>query len=143
MLRGRHSLLAVAVVLASQAGDSSCQTTPKACQIDTRGIRVEQGIVTDVLTAICDPMPRTHRLDGWIEYRAVPGDQWRVVGSKRTDHTRPDAEGFQMPLSAGRCIPGDYRAAWQATGIGPDPGERPFNYTDGDVWATPLDCEEG
>lgn len=59
-------LLALAVILAIQAGDTSCQTsaTPKACQIDTRGIRVEGGLVTDVITATCDPKPRTHRLAG-------------------------------------------------------------------------------
>ncbi len=139
-IRALHTTLTVAVVLASGAG--SCQAAPKACQIDTRGIRVESGVVTDVITATCDPKPRTHRLDGWIEYHPTPGEPWRVAGSKRTDFTRPDLEGFRMWLDAGRCIPGDYRTAWQATGIGPDPAERPFNYTDGDYWATTLDCEE-
>ncbi|MGH3930688.1 MAG: hypothetical protein ACRDTF_12000 [Pseudonocardiaceae bacterium] len=82
-------------------------------------------------------------MDGWVEYRETPGEKWQVMGGKRTDHTRPDAEGFQMPVSAGHCVPGDYRTAWQATGIGPDPAERPFHYNDGDFWATTLDCEEG
>lgn len=91
-----------------QAGDSSCSPTPKACWIDTRGIRVEQGLVTDVITATCDPKPRTHRLDGWIEYRPKLGETWRIAGPKRVDHERPDAEGFQMRVDGGRCIPGDY-----------------------------------
>lgn len=138
-------LLALAVILATQTGDGGCQTsaTLKACQIDTRGVRVENGLVTDVITVICDPTPRTHRLDGWIEYRPDVGDQWRLLGSKRTDHTRPDAQGFGMRVEARRCTPGDYRTAWQATGIGPGLDERPFDYRDGDFWATTLDCEEG
>jgi hypothetical protein len=39
--------LTLSVVLAAQATDTSCQpqTTLKACQVDTRGIRVEQGKV--------------------------------------------------------------------------------------------------
>jgi len=138
-------VLALAVVLAVNTGDSSCQTatTAKACQIDTRGIRVENGLVTDVITVTCDPIPRTHRLDGWVEYRETSDEKWQMVGVKRTDHTRPDAEGFQMPVNGGHCVPGDYRTAWQATGIGPDPAERPFDYRDGDFWATTVDCEEG
>ncbi|MGH3929511.1 MAG: hypothetical protein ACRDTF_05985, partial [Pseudonocardiaceae bacterium] len=119
---------------------SSCAPASKACQIDTRGLRVEQGLVTDVIIATCDPQPRTHRLDGWIEYRTEPGGKWRRAGVKETDHRRPDVEGLRMPVSAGSCVPGDYRTAWQATGIGPGPSERSFNYTDGDVWATTLDC---
>lgn len=90
----------------------------------------------------CDPTPRTHRLDGWIEYRTGAGKQWQILGLKRPDHRRPDAGGIRVPVEAGRCVPGDYRTAWQATGIGPDPAERPFNYHDHDVWATRLDCEE-
>lgn len=96
-------LLALALVLATQAGDSSCAPVPKACQIDTRGIRVEQGLVTDVITAICDPQPRTHRLDGWMEYRTEPGGTWRRVGVKETDHRRPDAEGLTYA---------EYRRPW-------------------------------
>ena len=143
MHRGTRSTLAALLVLASQAGDSGCEPTVKACEIDTRGIRVEHGLVTDVITATCDPQPLTHRLDGWLEYRPAPGDDWLRAGARRTSHTRPDAEGFAMPVNAGRCVPGQYRAAWQATGTGPHPGELPFNYTGGDVWGTTLDCEEG
>lgn len=135
-------LLTLGVVLAMQAGDGACSPTPKACWIDTRGLRVEDTVVTDVITATCDPTPHTHRLDGWIEYRAEPGDRWRMVGDKRTNRTLPDAKGFGMRVDAGRCTPGHYRTAWQVTGIGPGLDERPFNYSDGDVWSTRLDCEE-
>lgn len=136
-----RSLAALAVVLAMQAGDSSCEPSTKACQIDTRGIRVEDGVVTDVITATCNPPPRTHRLDGWIEYRADVGEPWRILGRKRTERVVPDAEGFPMRVQGGRCVPGVYRTAWQATGVGPN-DERPFNFSDGDVFSTTLDCEE-
>lgn len=43
-------MLALGVVLAMQAADSSCAPVPKACQIGTRGIRAEQGQITDVIT---------------------------------------------------------------------------------------------
>lgn len=136
-------LLTLTVILATQAGDGSCQAaTPKACWIDTRGVRVENRLVTDVITATCDPTPRTHRLDGWIEYRRSPGEEWRLTTDKQTKRTPPDAQGLQLPVSAGRCAPGDYRTAWQATGIGPGLDERPFDYSDGDFWATTLDCKE-
>lgn len=137
-----HAAVGLVVVLAANTTDTSCQPTAKACEVDTRGIRVEHGEVTDVITVICDPQPRTHRLDGWLEFRTEPGVKWQVAGVKRTSRTPPDAEGFALAVSAGHCIPGDYRTAWQATGIGPDPMGRAFNYSDGDAWGTPVDCEE-
>lgn len=133
--------LAVVLVLAMQAGDSSCAPAVKDCQIDTRGIRVEVGLVTDVLTATCDVRPRSHRLDGWLEYRSPDGDTWVRRGEVFTSHTRPGPEGSQLRVNGGLCVPGDWRAAWQATGIGPGLDERSFDYRDGDVWPTPLDCE--
>lgn len=101
---------------------------------------MERGLVTDVITATCDPKPRTHRLDGWLEYRAGPGEEWRRAGGRETSFTRPDVAGFPMRVEARQCVAGQYRAAWQATGTGPDPGERPFNYLDGDFWGTEVDC---
>src|ERR1051326_8109520 len=144
MYRGSHAVLASLLILASQVGDASCgDTTTKACWIDTRGVRVERGLVTDVITATCDPRPRTHRLDGWLEYRTGPGEQGRRAGDKETGFTRPDAEGFSMRVESRQCVPGQYRAAWQATGTGPDQIGRAHVRTPATFWGTEVDCREG
>lgn len=134
-------LCAVVVVLATQAGDGGCQAVPWACDADTRGIRVENAVVTDEVSVTCtDPKPRTHRLDAWIDYRPENGD-WRRAGEKKTTHDRPDPK-TKLTISAWECAPGDYRAAWQVTGIAGDPGETPFNRTDWDAWGTPVAAQE-
>ncbi|MGH3913612.1 MAG: hypothetical protein ACRDTC_09395, partial [Pseudonocardiaceae bacterium] len=77
------SLVGVILVLAAQAGDGGYEPSAKACQIDTRGIRVVDGMVTDVVIVTCNPPPSTHRLDRWIEYRPDVGEQWRRVSAKK------------------------------------------------------------
>jgi hypothetical protein len=62
-----HAGAAVAVVLASQGGDASCQDTgtaspSKECGVSTRGIHVEQGRVTDIVAVACDPKPLSHTI---------------------------------------------------------------------------------
>jgi hypothetical protein len=75
-----HAGAAVAVLLASQAGDASCQDTGTGdasraaayeCHVDTRGLRNESGTVTDVLSHWCDPTPLHQKFMAWIEARVT------------------------------------------------------------------------
>lgn len=129
------------LVLAAQTGDASCNVTPKSCSVDTRGVQVEHGHVTDILTATCDQKPLTHRLEGWLIYRADPDQKYRRVGDPEVIRDRPDQWGVHLFLDAGPCVPGDYKAKWQANGLAQ--GEKPFSYIDEDYWPTHIDCTEG
>lgn len=147
-----HRGIASALILASTAGGAqSCDTASSgngsgssgigACQIDTRGIEKEGTAVTDVLTARCDPSPKSHTLEGWLEYRKDGGD-W-VPNESALEFTVPDAEGVTLRLVE-RCRTGDWRAAWKTYGVGPPapdgaPG-RWFSHKDRDFFSTPVEC---
>lgn len=142
-IRVAHAVAAAAVVLASQAGDASCNVTPWACREDTRGIRVEQGVVTDVITVTCDePRPRTHTLDAWIEYSSDSDEKWRRAGEVETTSAIPDADGLPLHIEAWECVSGQYRAAWRVNGTSGDPGETLFSRKGGDWSGTPVSADE-
>ena len=145
-------LLTLAVILATQAGDSSCQdssdpTRTTVCQVDTRGIRVESGgaVVVDVITARCDVPPREHRLEAWLEYRKGIWGEWTMPRGPELLYgiPGPDGDPVQVELP---CKAGYYRAAWRATGRGPalpdHPQGLPFDIQDGDWGHTPVDATE-
>jgi hypothetical protein len=148
-----HRCVAFALTVATTAGGAqSCDTANNgngsgdsgsggggigACQIDTRGIEKERNAVTDVLTARCDPSPKSHTLEGWLEYRKDGGD-W-VPHESKLQPTVPDAEGVTLRLVE-PCATGRWRARWKTYGVGPPPASKWWNEEDGDFFSTYVEC---
>lgn len=139
-------------VLATQAGDSSCQASgdpvrTQVCHVDTRGVRVESDgtLVADVITARCQIPPREHKLEAWLEYRSGIWGDWTRPRMPNVLRGVPDAEGRPVRVEL-PCKPGYYRAAWRATGRGPalpdHPAGIPFDHLDGDFGSTHVDATE-
>lgn len=145
MRRIGHGLAAV-VILASGAGDTSCEAaeggggspfTSPECVTDTRGIAVSNsGTIQDIVTARCGPtLPQEHTLEAWLEYR--DGGEYRQVGSHRSRTEIPDAAGVSLRVSTA-CESGRYRTGWRAYGVSSN--GTPFDLTDHDFFSTPIDC---
>lgn len=71
-------LLTLTIVLATQAGDTSCAPTPKACGLDFAGLKVQDDRVVDTVTVVCALRPVEHYIRVWIEYK--PFDTWDTYG---------------------------------------------------------------
>lgn len=139
----RHRLAAAAVtVLAASAGDGSCGDagTPKACQIDTRGIRVEHRLVADLVTARCDPKPLKHIFEVWLEYRGSSGEPWIDGGPHQFGRTIPDAAGYTLRAEGHTCVAGQWRTHWHAYGY--SSANIRFDVTDHDMFATPISAKD-
>lgn len=129
-------LAIAAVILATTSTTSECGTDlPKSCTVLFRGLKVENGQVTDVLRPVCDPqhLPQRHKIHAWIEHKPFGGD-WKQVG-RRTPLvlTIPDGEGFAIEVSA-TCEEGAYRSGYEAIGRGEalpgNPSGNPFKDQD-------------
>lgn len=143
--RLRMGLAAVTMILATNAGDTACQGTGMSygspCQLDTRGIRVEQGQVVDVVTVRCNPTPGAFRASVRLEYSDNAGEPWDPLHPPRTIRTVPDAEGFSMGVTGGACRPGYWRTAWRLRGVD-DMGHEFDGGWDHDQGATRLTKED-
>ncbi|MGH3922752.1 MAG: hypothetical protein ACRDTT_07780, partial [Pseudonocardiaceae bacterium] len=127
------------LVLATQAGDASCQDVSRSgynCHIDTRGLRNENGLVVDVVTNRCDVPPRRQSLTIWIEARPGPGQEWKQVGRSVSDFRTPGPRGLANQVEGGMCQPDvEYSTSWKAEGVAPD--GTPFDEEpDGDWFGT-------
>lgn len=141
MNRGIHAVIATVLILASNAGDGGCaNVTPWACDEDTRGIRVVNGEVTDVIVVTCDPPPRTHTLRAWIDYRP-PGGAWGRAGNEEVSHKKPEPR-LELPIGAWDCKPGQYRASWEVSGTSGNQAETLFSRTGHDFWGTEVSAED-
>ncbi|MGQ0773901.1 MAG: hypothetical protein ACT4NY_05705 [Pseudonocardiales bacterium] len=141
-------LLTLAVVLVTQSGDSSCTPLPKACALSFQGIHVQAGEVRDVVTPTCDLPPRQHVLHAWMEYKAI--GEYSPLGRRQVvSRAIPDRTGFPVPVSAGTCAQGWYRAVVHVDGVGPsttaDPEGLPFDVTETgrEKFITAQDCNGG
>lgn len=147
-------VLMAAVVLAAQAGDSSCAPTPKACGLDFAGLEVQDGRVVDTVTVVCDRRPARHYLEVWIEYK--PFDQWDRYGRTATTKDIPSSgrdpdsvadRPVRLTVSS-ECVRGAYRTRVHADGISPPteagPGI-PFDVEDTgwQKYITAEDCTGG
>lgn len=114
--------IAVAVVLASQVGDASCDVTPpRACGIWFDGPEVHDGTISEAFTTFCSKPARWHVLHAWVEYRRV-GEFSRLPGRDALTRTVPDATGFTVTVTATECLEGWYRTAVRTEGqLYPDP----------------------
>lgn len=115
----RRTMLAALVVLASNAGDQSCEAAGGYdCHVETRGLEVEAGRVTDVVTNSCAAgrEPRSQTFLAWIETRRNSSDKWLVASRSGVSYGLPDpAEPHH--LRDGRCQPDiEYGTAWRAQG---------------------------
>lgn len=133
-------LLALVLVLATQAGGSSCAPTPKACDLSFAGITVQDGQVMDTVTVVCDLRPVKHVLQAWIEYK--PFDEFGRYGRTATTADLPGSGRDPESLSDrpvrlvvfSPCARGTYRTRVYATGTGPvteaAPAGIPFEFED-------------
>lgn len=125
--------LALAVVLAAATTTSECGAElEKACTVLFRGLEIENGQVTDVLTPICDVPPQTHKINAWIEYKNI--GEWSPLGPRSVlALTIPDKTGFPIKVTA-PCLEGAYRSGYHVTGRGPalpdNPRGKPFEDQD-------------
>ena len=145
-------LLAVALVLATQAGDSSCAPTPKACDLSFVGITVQDGRVQDTVTVTCKPRPVRHLLHAEIQYK--PFDEWDVYGRSPTIYDIPGdgTEGGGRPVEltvTSQCSRGAYRTHVHTEGTGPATEQAPqgipfeFEDTGWQKYVTAEDCAGG
>ncbi len=114
--------LALAAVLASQAGDTSCDTAARSagydCHVDTRGLRNENGLVVDIVTNWCNEKPQRQAFTVWIEARPGPDERWEQVGRSAINFSTPGLKGSKTRVEGGRCQPDiEYSVAWQAEGV--------------------------
>lgn len=138
-----RALVATLAVLASQAGDPSCETQGRAgydCHVDTRGLRHENGLVVDVVTHWCDPAPRRLAFTAWIEARRGAGDEWVQVGRSATQFIPAGPKGKKLRVEGGRCQPDvEYSTAWSSEGV--DSKGVPFRVKpDSDLFGTTGLC---
>lgn len=121
MPRTMHSLAALVVVIATNVGDGGCEGGGPgqhlACQVDTRGIRNENGLVVDVITPSCDTPPLEHNFETWLSYRQEPGDNWMQPAVPSRLFKIPGPTGYPQRVQL-PCKPGYYRAEWHAWGRG-------------------------
>jgi hypothetical protein len=129
---------------AGSAGSSSGSRLLGACWIDTRGIKQEGPLVTDVIIAKCDGdpthAPKSHTLEAWLEYKPNGvGHGWKIYES-RLKPGIPDASGISLTISE-PCRTGDWMPYWKAYGVdstgkwfGPDE-------PDHDFFPTPVECQ--
>jgi hypothetical protein len=78
---------ALVLVLAAQATSGGCQDTGTlgySCHVETRGLEIENGYVTDVVRNWCEPglEPKRQMFSVWIETRRGPGDGWLLTGRR-------------------------------------------------------------
>ncbi|HEU0090083.1 MAG TPA: hypothetical protein VFQ77_20930 [Pseudonocardiaceae bacterium] len=119
-------ILAAVIVLAATTTISQCGTAP-ACGVSLRGLTIEKGLVTDVLTVTCNPRPQEHLLQYWLDYKG-PGDEYsRRTPRALSEYRIPGPKGFSRTVSA-PCVKGYYRTHYTATGTGPD--GIPFDFED-------------
>lgn len=130
-------LLAITLVLATQAGDGSCAPTPKACDLSFAGITVEDGKVLDTVTVVCDLRPVEHFLQVWMEYK--PFDEFDAYDRTATTRDIPgdgaDQGGQPVRLTlSSPCLEGTYRTRAYAKDRGPvtenTPQPIPFEFED-------------
>lgn len=123
---------ALALVLATQTGDASCQddtarSVAYDCHVDARGLRNENGLVVDLVSHWCDPTPQTEKFAVWIEARPGPLRDSEPVG-RTSMHLIPPKLGttVRTRVEGGRCQPDvEYATAWSATGV--DSNGAPFD----------------
>lgn len=151
MHRAIHTATLV-LALAAQAGNGGCEVhvLPQACDVKFRGIQVDQGYVTDVVTPVCDEPPQRHLLHAWIEYRRV--GEYARLGRQRDGVTDdlPDREGkTKVTLTVRDCVEGWYRSAAHVEGVGPVSSEYPQGlrfdavFHGASEYLSVADCEEG
>lgn len=141
------SLASVTMIVAANAGDTACQGTGMSygspCQLDTRGIRVEQGQVIDVVTVRCHPPPGAFRAPVRLEYSDSGAEPWDPLHPPRVLRTVPDAECYSARVTGGACKPGYWRTAWRLRGVddaghefdeGWDHGQGATQLTEEDSW---------
>ncbi|MGH4014191.1 MAG: hypothetical protein ACRDSL_09740 [Pseudonocardiaceae bacterium] len=127
------NLAIAAVILATTSTTSECGAElEKACTVLFRGLEIENGRVTDVLTPVCDPKPQIHKIQAWIEYKNI--GEWSPLGRRSPlAFTIPDKTGFPIKVTA-PCLEGAYRSGYEVTGRGaalPDnPSGIPFKDKD-------------
>lgn len=118
--RAAHTLT-LAVVLASQAGDASCQGTSGSgydCHVRARGLRNESGLVVDVLTHWCDPKPDRQTFTAWIVARPGPGRDGEQVGREATQFIPAGPKGKKLRVEGGKCQADvEYATAWESEGV--------------------------
>lgn len=115
--------LTLALVLAAQTGDASCQDTGApgySCHVLERGLQLQNGRVTDVIRNWCDVglWPQSQTFIAWIQSRRNPDDRWLTSGRSSPSSTVPDQDGIIHTVSGGHCQADiEYAAAWRASGV--------------------------
>lgn len=122
MHRAVH-VTALLLVLAAQTASGGCQDTGApgySCHVSTRGLQVENGRVTDVVTNWCEAGlgPQRQTFITWIETRRHRADDWLVASRSGVSDGIPGPTGQTHDLRDGRCQPDiEYGTAWRAHGI--------------------------
>lgn len=118
-----HAVAAGVIVLASQAGDASCEDLGSigySCHVNIDGPSLsETGRVVAVVENRCDEGlgPQSQDFYTWIETRRSPDDRWLVIGKNGNEHRPPPAGGDTYRLRDGRCQADiEYGVAWRARG---------------------------
>lgn len=141
-------LTLAAVILATTSTTSECDPpAPKACSVSLRGLQVENGMVTDIVTPTCkkDKLPLRHVIEVYLDYRG-PGDEFTPLSPKHIVKPGiPDEKGFDINVT-GECVKGYYRTHYHVSGKGPPlddgpGGSIPFEYED-TGWPTFFDVED-
>lgn len=127
-LRGVRALFAAAVVVASQAGDASCEDIGSigySCHVRRDGPKVdEKGRVVATVRHYCDPglEPQDQDFYTWIEIRRSDADKWIAVGNTGVEHRPPRPEKPDIyELRDGRCQADiEYGVAYRTLGVDHD-----------------------
>jgi hypothetical protein len=138
------SLVFVATASSTQSCDGASGNgigLPGACWVDTRGVRQEGSLVTEVVTAKCDgvPAPKSHTLEAWFQFkRSGVGGDWRIYESKLVFGV-PDATGESAKI-AEPCRTGEWMPYWKTYGV--DSTGKWFSpEPDHDLFPTTVECQ--
>lgn len=114
-------ILALTVAIIATASTTSKCGPPlsKACSVALRGLQVENGLVTDVVTPTCDNdrLPLSHVIEVYLDYRG-PGDEFMPLNPRHIVKPGvPDEKGFDIVVT-GECVKGYYRTHYHVSGKG-------------------------